>query len=402
MEVSAWDVRSLAEISTMISGGTPSKSEPKYWSGDIPWISASSMTGIELATSDRMVTTEAIGNGTRIAAPGSTLVLVRGMSLLREVKLGHASREMAFNQDVKALFPKQGIDDWFLTFALKAQESVLLDSVHLAGHGTGVLASSVLQGLSIPIPDLGTQKRIARVLRDFNELIDQNLRLSLDLDDLFVLSIVDLEDDIASTALLGDLVELNKGLSYKGEYLSSSGLPMISLASFGLDGRHKRSGEKFYIGPVRENAMLEEGDLVVANTDLTQRRELIARPLLVPYARATSTHHTFQIRTEDKARKAWIYGLLRSDKRRELLAAFSTGTTVSALPKDALANLSLPWPLPSQLTEWWAHASFLLSARKELLTEVSELEKARDELLPLLMSGEAEVRDLESENDASN
>ena len=34
---------SLGTIATILSGGTPNKSNTEYWSGNIPWISAKTM-----------------------------------------------------------------------------------------------------------------------------------------------------------------------------------------------------------------------------------------------------------------------------------------------------------------------------------------------------------------------
>ena len=34
-----WSLVSLAGLSSILSGGTPSKREPRYWQGDVPWVS---------------------------------------------------------------------------------------------------------------------------------------------------------------------------------------------------------------------------------------------------------------------------------------------------------------------------------------------------------------------------
>lgn len=62
-----WVVRSLGSLASFSSGGTPSKDNPKYWNGSIPWVSASSMYDLVVETADHYVTPLAIGNGTRIA-----------------------------------------------------------------------------------------------------------------------------------------------------------------------------------------------------------------------------------------------------------------------------------------------------------------------------------------------
>ena len=34
-----WEVKALSTICTLVSGGTPKRSDPSYWSGDVPWYS---------------------------------------------------------------------------------------------------------------------------------------------------------------------------------------------------------------------------------------------------------------------------------------------------------------------------------------------------------------------------
>ena len=73
------DSAKLGQLIQMKSGNTPSKSNPDFWEGTIPWISASSMKGNVFSESDNQITTLAIENGgAKIAPKGSLLLLVRG------------------------------------------------------------------------------------------------------------------------------------------------------------------------------------------------------------------------------------------------------------------------------------------------------------------------------------
>ncbi len=40
-----WQETTLGHLTDWMSGGTPNKGTPKFWNGDIPWISANSMNG---------------------------------------------------------------------------------------------------------------------------------------------------------------------------------------------------------------------------------------------------------------------------------------------------------------------------------------------------------------------
>ncbi len=157
-----WSRRPLGEWVDALSGGTPSKSDPSMWSGEIPWISPKVMTEIHADVADEYVTPASIGNGTRLAPAGSTLVMVRGMGLHKAVRVSQARRAVTFNQDVKALVPR-GIEPSLLLFALLDGQQELLGKVESSGHGTGKLPSEILFAHSISMPPAKAQAELVGI-----------------------------------------------------------------------------------------------------------------------------------------------------------------------------------------------------------------------------------------------
>src|ERR1039458_8870535 len=92
----------LGSITTWLSGGTPDRSRDGYWGGPIPWISAATLKAFAVEKSDQGITLDAVRAGGPIAPVGSTLILVRGMSVHREVRAGVVIQPVAFNQDVRS------------------------------------------------------------------------------------------------------------------------------------------------------------------------------------------------------------------------------------------------------------------------------------------------------------
>ncbi|MFF6997931.1 restriction endonuclease subunit S [Streptomyces sp. NPDC008313] len=151
-EHDCWSESALKDTAKWLSGGTPRTSEPSYWGGDIPWISAASLKTPWLYDSERSVTELGAQNGTRLVPKGSILFVVRGMSLTTEFRVGVAQREVAFGQDCKALIPYLGIDSATLFLAVRAQSAAILGLVDLAGHGTGRLVTERVANLRVRLP----------------------------------------------------------------------------------------------------------------------------------------------------------------------------------------------------------------------------------------------------------
>ena len=391
-----WASTTLGACGSWVSGGTPSTSNPDYWGGDIPWISSKSLTNFHVSDSDRRLTPLGACNGTKIVPRNSILMVVRGMSLKTEFRMGITRRDVALSQDLKALLPSGLFDPLFLAYALKARSGDVLDMVDEAGHGTGRLQSDRLFALEIPAPPIPEQRSIATALGALDEKIQSNQR------------IIKLENDLAITMLsegsggveVGEVATVTKGLSYKGSGLgdasSTRAVPMLNLGNFTTSGQFKDEATKYYTGDFKPNHVLGAYELVVANTDLTQAREVLGRGFIVPprLAGAIHTHHTFVIRFGREPWMAWfLWAQLQSRHFRDRAMGFATGTTVTALPLEVLLDYELR--LPKDPQEVLESARSLVEHTWALEAENGRLEKLRDALLPELLSGRVRVPEAE-------
>lgn len=164
--------RALMEVTSWMSGGTPSKDAPEFWNGDIPWISASSMHSFRVSQSQQKVTASAIGNGTRIAKRSSVLLLVRGSMLFNRIPVCIAEEDVAFNQDVKALNAINEMDPEFLAYWLTGKEDRLLSMVTGTGIGAGKLDTDEVQSMTVSLPNREEQQKIASFLSSIDTKLD--------------------------------------------------------------------------------------------------------------------------------------------------------------------------------------------------------------------------------------
>jgi type I restriction enzyme S subunit len=166
-----WEETTLGELATFLSGGTPSRNNDGFWTGDIPWISASSLRCFEIWRSDSNVTKEAVVSGSKIAPVGSSLLLVRGSALHKEILCGLVIKPVCFNQDVKALVPYSQVVPRFLTMLIRGMADAMLKLVSSAGNTAGVLDTKLLKAFAIRLPTPNEQTAIATVLLDMDNEI---------------------------------------------------------------------------------------------------------------------------------------------------------------------------------------------------------------------------------------
>lgn len=161
---------SLAEAGRWLSGGTPSRDEPTYWAGDIPWIGSKDLRSFDLVGSSEHVSEDGAEAGSRIVEPGTVLFVTRGMSLAKEFRVGVAGCRLAFNQDIKAIVPRDGLSGRFLAWYLRSVEAYILDKCDTATHGTKRLPLERIDGLRVPLPSPSEQHRIATILDEADAL----------------------------------------------------------------------------------------------------------------------------------------------------------------------------------------------------------------------------------------
>lgn len=165
-----WIASQIGDIAKFSSGGTPSKQRAHFWGGTEPWISGKDLKTHYLVTSIDTLTEDGFKVAKK-APKGSSLILVRGMTLLKDFPVGYATREVAFNQDLKALIPNKDIDGLFLSFMLAAEKNKILQLVSTAGHGTGRLDTESIKAYPVNIPPLSEQNKIAEILSTWDKAI---------------------------------------------------------------------------------------------------------------------------------------------------------------------------------------------------------------------------------------
>ncbi|MHC5827831.1 MAG: restriction endonuclease subunit S, partial [Nostoc sp.] len=58
----SWQVLKLGQISQITSGGTPSRSNAKYWNGDIPWVKTGEVNYGIITDTEEKITKEGLEN----------------------------------------------------------------------------------------------------------------------------------------------------------------------------------------------------------------------------------------------------------------------------------------------------------------------------------------------------
>lgn len=202
---------------------------------------------------------------------------------------------------------------------------------------------------------------------------------------------------------LNEYCKILKGCSYKGAGLSdNAGAYMLNLGCFNAPRVFAFENIKRYTGEYKERHRVSAGDLIVANTDMTQVRAILGRPLIVPDGLQDSfiSHHVFRLQllnSDEPSMRNFLFFTLQQSEFRKRAIGYATGTTVLALPKEVLEGFKLTRPSNEVLAAFNEVTNPLLDSIQENEIKVNALSNLRDTLLPRLISGQLRIADAETE-----
>lgn len=151
----------LGELVSVRGGGTPSKGNPYFWQGTIPWVSPKDMKMRVIRDAQDHISEEAVADSpAKLLEPGCVLVVTRGMIMAHTVPSAVLAVPAAINQDMKALVPRSGIRADFLCTILWGLNAQILELVERSTHDTRKLETNKLLGFKIPVPSLTEQEHV--------------------------------------------------------------------------------------------------------------------------------------------------------------------------------------------------------------------------------------------------
>ena len=145
-----WEAEALSSVCKLVGGGTPKRSEPAYWSGEVPWYSVKDAPKdgeIWVLNTSERITGHGLANSAASLVPkGSTIVSARGTV----GKLAMAGSSMAFNQSCYGLVPRDGSSFGYLNLLLQAAVAQLQQRTH--GSVFDTITRATFDGLMVAKP----------------------------------------------------------------------------------------------------------------------------------------------------------------------------------------------------------------------------------------------------------
>ena len=404
----------LTEVCSLVTDGT--HDTPKRVASGYPLIKAKEITGgrIDFENCDQISEEDHLEVIARSKPQfGDTLFAHIGASL-GEAAFVNTTREFSI-KNVALFKPNPDvIDARYLYYLVISPAFQALAKGTKTGSAQPFLGLSQLRGHCIQYHrDLATQGRIRAILSAYDELVENSQRRIRLLESMaralyrewFVhFRFPGHEKYPRATSPLGDIpkgwevkklgeiLTVDKGVSYNGAGLTEDGNPMVNLKNILPGGVFRRDATKPYSGDFKPRHTVKPGDVILANTDLTQAGNVIASPALIPRLGDGKpiliSHHLFALRPAQEISSLFLYHLMLTADFRGFAKGFAIGTTVLGLPKEGILNYTFACPPLTLIRDFVARISSLHGLIETLHERSDNLRKTRDLLLPRLLSGQ--------------
>lgn len=274
------------------------------------------------------------------------------------------------------------LDSDYLYWFLRSSEAKS-DLVNRAfGSAQANLSAKEFGKVAIPLPPLDEQRRIAGVLGALDDLIEVNRGLIRDMRELRQLQTMTLLNRAQQQSPLSDFARFVNGRNFTKD-ASNTGRPVIRTPELRVGPSANTvwndvEVDRDYVANFGDILFVWSGSLLVDRW--TYREGLV-------------NQHIFKVVPEPEVPDWLVMGLIELKMPWFLGLAADKATTMGHIQRSHL-DVLVPSPDKSAIEEVLPVVEPLWNGELQLWAEIHELQAARDELLPLLLSGRVRVGDV--------
>jgi len=202
----SWEWMRLGDVGSWSAGATPSRSNPKFYGGDIPWLKTGDLNDSYIAEVPEFISEEALKKtSVRLNPIGSVLMAMYGATI---GKLGILDIEATTNQACCACTPYSIIYNKYLFYFLMGQRRVYI-KMGAGGAQPNISKEKIVNSI-VPLPPLEEQKRIVSKIEELMPYVEKYDIAYSEVEKLNKKFPEDMQKSILQYAIQGKLVAQRK------------------------------------------------------------------------------------------------------------------------------------------------------------------------------------------------
>jgi len=414
--MTTWVKQKIKNIGRVVTGKTPPTIKTELLGDEFPFITPTDIldSSIYVNSPERYLSMKGAAHLKSLRLPKDTICYTCIASI---GKIAITIKDSFTNQQINSILVDSTKHDFrYLFYLLKYKTPQI--RLMAGGVASPIINKTVFENIELMMPDLPIQKQIAGLLAAYDTLIDNNEKRTKVLEEMaqrlynewFVkfkfpgyekVKMVDSGTEYGMIPegwvvnKLRDVAGYVRGCSYSSDEIDDfiGEYYIVNLKSFNRGGGFRFDGAKYYTGDVNENQLLSEDDIVVAVTDMTNDRAVIARPARIPEIKYKTTLSADVVKIiSDILPNSFIYQLLSSYRFTETTKHKANGANVLHLKPDSILEYKALIPTKDLMTKFDVLCSKMAHEINKLINQTEISVKTRDILIPRLVTGKLEIK----------
>ena len=236
--------KTIEELTTVVTGGTPSTSKAEYWeNGNIPWLQSGCCQNCDVNQADKFISQSGYDNSSTQVMPVNTVMIA--LTGATAGKVGYLNIEACGNQSITGIFPCEELNPRFLFYFLISQRRKIL--VDCVGGAQAHISQGYVKKIKVPVYSKNIQERIVNIMNICSKNIKHYEMILKEYDELVKARFIE---------MFGDPVSNSKHLPLKT-------LPQLGTFGRGVSKYRPRNAPELLNGPY---PLIQTGD--IANSEL--------------------------------------------------------------------------------------------------------------------------------------
>ena len=386
-----WKEYKLGDIGTIVGGATPSTKDSSNYDGNIAWITPKDLSNLNcryISHGERMISQKGFDDCSCRMLPKNS-ILFSSRAPIGYVAI--AQNALCTNQGFKSIIPNNEIVDSLFLYYLLVYYKPVIENM---GSGTTFkeVSGSVMKALTVNIPNIDEQKRIAAILSSLDDKIELNRRINGNLEQqaqtLFNHYFIERPDLLGKYKIsnLTGIANYLNGLAMQKfrPQIEENGIPVLKIKELGQG--YTDASSDICSENIADGYKVHNGDVIFSWSG-TLMVKIWCGGL------CGLNQHLFKVSSEIYP-KWFYYFWTKHHLNKFIRIAQDKAVTMGHIKRNDLEASEILIPQMDILAKLDAIISPLFSQIIEMKCENRNLAAIRDILLPQLMSGKLKINDL--------
>ena len=364
--------KTIEELTTVVTGGTPSTSKAEYWeNGNIPWLQSGCCQNCDVNQADKFISQSGYDNSSTQVMPVNTVMIA--LTGATAGKVGYLNVEACGNQSITGIFPCEELNPRFLFYFLISQRRKIL--VDCVGGAQAHISQGYVKKIKVPVYSKSIQERIVNIMNICSKNIKHYEMILKEYDVLVKARFIEMFGDLRTNNKNWQVVSFNECASIDTNMIRDfdgyEDYPHI-----GIDSIEKDTGRIFGYRTISEDGVISGKYLFTPKHIIYSKIRPNLNKVALPDFIGLCSADAYPILVKDTVCTREYFGYtLRSRIFLDYILAFSSRTNLPKVNKSQVEGFKLPLP-PIELQNQFADfVQQVDKSRFEIKKSIIELDR---------------------------